>query len=143
MEKEEIEQVNILKKLAESIVISNKKYDAIEVKKEEVDKIIESEVLNFEQKKEIFEKLKLLQLFGSEYLSYITAPSKQNAKRFCYSAKEILDVETEADFKTKMKKLDEVLDMCKNVAMHPYESTKNKVQQEIHQTGAYLKGGKF
>ena len=137
-----ISEIEILEKLGKSLITENI-YDTIKIKKDDVEYILKSEALSIEHKKEIFEKMKLLKLFASEYISYTTPPTRQNCLSSIYSAIEILQVKDEVDFSAKIKILDNVLEFCKKVTLNPFESTKEKIKQQIYEIEIYKKGGKF
>lgn len=84
----QIRKEEVLKRVANGLRedLITEKVNSLRIKKEEIDNILELETISFEQKREIIEKVRLLQLFSNEYISYTTAPTRNVAKRLLLSA---------------------------------------------------------
>ncbi len=141
----QIRKEEVLEKIANSLRKENitKEVNCLTIEKEEIDNILKLETISLEQKREIIEKVKLLQLFSNEYISYFTAPTRNIAQRLLISAHMILKIKNQSEFEKEIKELDTALEICKQVVLHPYESTEKKIQQEIHEHEIYRQGGKF
>ena len=138
---EKIDREIVLKRIGNSIITD--KFSVLKIEKKDVDKILESKILDFEQKKEILEKVKLLQFFSEEYISYTTPPTRNNAESFLLSAERIFNVNNQSEFETEINELDKILEFCKDVVLHPFNSTEKKMEQERYENEVYKKGGKF
>lgn len=142
---EQIRKEEVLKRVANGLRedLITEKVNSLRIKKEEIDNILELETISFEQKREIIEKVRLLQLFSNEYISYTTAPTRNVAKRLLLSAHMILEIKNQSEFEKGIKELDTALEICKEVVLHPYESTEKKMQKEIYEHEIYRQGGRF
>ena len=67
----QIRKEEVLKRVANGLRedLITEKVNSLRIKKEEIDNILELETISFEQKREIIEKVRLLQLFSNEYIS--------------------------------------------------------------------------
>lgn len=138
---DEVNQEIVLKKLGDSILLNSN--SVLKIEKNNVDKILNSEIISFEQKKEILEKIKLLQIFSGEYISYSTSPTRAMRERILLDSKNIFDFDDQSDLEEKMKKLDTILCICREEVLHPFDSMEKKIQQERHEMEVYKKGGRF
>lgn len=141
----QIRKEEVLKRVANGLRedLITEKVNSLRIKKEEIDNILELETISFEQKREIIEKVRLLQLFSNEYISYTTAPTRNVAKRLLLSAHMLLEIKNQTEFEKGIKELDTALEICKEVVLHPYESTEKKMQKELYKYEIYRQGGRF
>ncbi len=141
----QIRKEEVLEKIANSLSKEKitKEVNCLTIEKEEIDNILKLETISIEQKREIIEKVKLLQLFSNEYISYFTAPTRNVAQRLLISAHMIFKIKNQSEFEKGIKELDTALEICKEVVLHPYESTEKKIQQEMYEHEIYRQGGRF
>lgn len=138
---DEINQEIVLKRLGDSIILNSN--SVLKIEQNNVDKILKSETISFEQKKEILEKIKLLQIFSGEYISYSTSPTRAMRERILLDSKNIFDFDDQSDLEEKMKKLDTIMCICRDEVLHPFDSMEKKIQQERHEREVYKKRGRF
>lgn len=138
---EKIDREKVLERIGNSLITD--KFGVLKIEKKDVDKILESKILVFEQKKEILEKIKLLQFFSEGYISYTTPPTRNNVERFLLNAKRILKVNSQPEFEAEITELDKILEFCKDVVLQPFNSTEKKMEQEKYESEVYKKKGKF
>lgn len=70
-------------------------------------------------------------------------PTRNVAKRLLLSAHMLLEIKNQTEFEKGIKELDTALEICKEVVLHPYESTEKKMQKEIYEHEIYRQGGRF
>lgn len=128
MEKEvKIDDNEVLKRLGKSLVTKEGERVIVRVYQEEVNNVLENENISFEHKKEIFEKIKLLQLFSNTYLG----PDRRGIMNSISYAKMIFEVKDETEFEEKMKVLESTLKVFENSAMRPFDTIKKQMEDAI------------
>ena len=98
-----------------------------------IERILNHDDLSFGCKKEIIEKLALLETFVNARYAHIGSNIAEN--QMIGDALQIFKVKNDEDFKQRIQSVDKALQAFEDSAMHPFASMERSIQYEMQRAG--------